>query len=74
MPEFFFVVIPLVIVGFLIYFLPSIVAMRRRHCNLLAIFFLNLFLGWSFLGWVAAFVWACTSNTKAPPNNPYMPY
>jgi hypothetical protein len=32
---------------------------------MVAIFFLNLFLGWTFLGWVAAFVWACTSNTKA---------
>jgi hypothetical protein len=41
-----------------IYFLPAIVAGRRRHPNGAAIFLLNLFLGWTILGWVMALVWA----------------
>lgn len=45
-----------------VYFLPWIVARGRAHPNSLAIFMLNLFLGWTFLGWVIALVWACTSR------------
>lgn len=42
------------------YFLPSGIAVMREHHNTLAIFLLNLFLGWSLVGWVAALVWAAT--------------
>jgi len=49
-----------------IYFLPWIIARNREHTNEAAIFFLNLFLGWSLIGWVVAFVWACTSQAAAP--------
>jgi Superinfection immunity protein len=43
-----------------LYFTPALIAANRSHHNTLAISALNLFLGWSFLGWVIAFVWACT--------------
>jgi len=33
-----------------VYFLPWLVAMARSHHNTAAIFLLNLFLGWTFLG------------------------
>jgi hypothetical protein len=36
--------------GLLIYFLPFFVAAMRGHQNTAAIFILNLFLGWSFVG------------------------
>lgn len=42
------------------YFLPAIVAIARSHHNALAIFILNLLLGWTFLGWVVALAWAGT--------------
>lgn len=42
----------------LAYFLPSIVADHRKHRNATAIAVLNLFLGWTFAGWVIALVWA----------------
>lgn len=48
----------IVIVLALVYFLPSIVAYFRAHKNKVAIFFLNLLAGWTFIGWVAAFVWS----------------
>jgi hypothetical protein len=47
-------------VGFttVMYFLPSIVALARNKRDSLAIFLLNLFLGWTIIGWVVAMIWA----------------
>ena len=41
-----------------LYFLPSFIAWRRNHRNTAAIVVVNLLLGWSFIGWIAALVWA----------------
>jgi cytochrome c biogenesis protein CcdA len=43
-----------------LYFIPTIVAARRQHKNGRAIMVLNIFTGWTFIGWVAALVWAFT--------------
>ena len=43
------------------YFLPTLIAVLREHHNRLPIFLLNLFLGWTFIGWVASLVWSFTS-------------
>jgi hypothetical protein len=45
-----------------LYFWPSTMAEKRHHRNCSAIFMLNLLLGWSFVGWVIAMVWAFTDN------------
>ena len=42
----------------LAYFVPTLIALYRSHPNTSAVFFLNLLLGWSILGWVGALVWA----------------
>jgi len=52
------------IVILFLYFLPYIVANRRKHKNAGAIGILNFFLGWTLIGWVIALVWAYTANTK----------
>jgi Superinfection immunity protein len=44
--------------GFVMYFLPVIVALVRSRRDTLSIFLLNFFLGWTFIGWVVALVWA----------------
>lgn len=44
----------------LIYFLPAMMGGRKRNAG--AIFVLNLFLGWTLVGWVVALVWACTKD------------
>jgi hypothetical protein len=49
--------------GLLLYFLPTILAMVRRHHNVLGVFLLNFFLGWSVIGWIIALVW----SLSAPP-------
>ena len=53
-------------VGFFMYFLPSIVALLRNKRDTLAIFLLNLFLGWSVVGWIVALVWAAKNDVAAP--------
>jgi hypothetical protein len=45
-----------------IYFFPTIIAAARGKRNSGAIFVLNFFLGWSFIGWVVALVWALTHD------------
>ncbi len=44
------------------YFLPTICAQSRGHRNTMPIFILNLFLGWTGLGWIIALVWAFTAD------------
>jgi Superinfection immunity protein len=48
--------------GFVMYFLPSIIALARSKRDLLSIFLLNLLLGWSVIGWVIALVWAVKAD------------
>jgi hypothetical protein len=56
-------IVMFLLVGWLVtaaYVTPSIIAAARAHHNAGAIFALNLLLGWTFVGWVAAIVWALT--------------
>lgn len=48
----------------LMYFLPTVVSASRGHKNTPAIVVLNLFLGWTLLGWIVALIWAFTDNTE----------
>jgi hypothetical protein len=44
-----------------LYFLPAIIAAARHTHNSTAILLLNLFLGWTFVGWIIALVMALCS-------------
>lgn len=44
----------------LCYFLPAIIGRDKRDAA--GIFFLNLFLGWTVIGWVIALIWACAAE------------
>jgi len=46
----------------LAYFLPTIVSAVRVKQSGCAIFFLNTFLGWTFIGWVVAMTWALAAD------------
>ena len=48
----------LIVLIFGLYFLPTLIAFLRQHKNKLAIFLLNLLLGWTVLGWVVSLVWS----------------
>jgi len=41
-----------------LYFIPSVVAFLRGHRSKVAILTLNILLGWSGVGWIVALVWA----------------
>lgn len=79
MPEpqhmYFHLIAPLVI-GLIIfililfvYLIPAFVAKRRDHINKKAILILNIFLGWTFIGYVVALIWAFTNPSANAKGN-----
>jgi hypothetical protein len=46
------------------YFLPSVIAVQRKHRNRIPIILVNVFFGWFVVGWIAALVWAFTANQE----------
>jgi hypothetical protein len=49
----------------LLYFLPTIVASNRGH-GVTGILLLNIFLGWTGIGWIALLLWALFSHPPYP--------
>lgn len=52
-----------------IYFIPLIVAFIRKHNNIAAISILNIILGWTFFGWLAALLWSLNSDVQTIKEN-----
>jgi hypothetical protein len=48
----------------LAYFIPSFVAYHRNNPSKAGILILNIFLGWTFLGWVVSLAWAFAGETR----------
>lgn len=46
----------LIIIGLFFYFIPSLLAISKKQAG--SVFLINLFLGWSLIGWIVALVWA----------------
>ena len=59
-----FIYVPAITALIFVYFLPAFVAFLNRHHNTGAIFVLNLLLGWTLLGWIAALVWSCAKPAR----------
>jgi len=57
----------LLAIGLGLYLVPVLIATARRHHNRFAIIALNVFLGWTFVGWVIALVWSLTEVRSSPP-------
>lgn len=53
---------PFFLAGFALYFLPTIIGAARHKTNLVGIFLVNFFLGWSVIGWVIALVWSLSAE------------
>jgi hypothetical protein len=56
------------LVGFLLlaclYFLPTIIAVARSVPNTGSVAVINVFLGWTFIGWVVALAMAARSRPR----------
>ena len=48
----------------LFYFLPAIIADVQKTAYRITILRINVFFGWTILGWLAAFLWACTEEIE----------
>lgn len=59
---FFF--LPIFGFGFVLYFLPAIIAFARSKRDAGLILLLNFFLGWTAIGWVVALVWAVRQDAQ----------
>lgn len=55
----------LIVVGFLFYFIPTIIALLRNHPNGVSILIVNFFLGWMLIGWVIALAWSCSAKAQS---------
>ncbi|MBU6475494.1 MAG: superinfection immunity protein [Alphaproteobacteria bacterium] len=44
------------------YFLPTVVALLRRHVNAAGVFSVNLLFGWTGIGWLVAQIWSFTND------------
>ncbi len=49
------------IFAFALYFMPAIIAALRHTHNATAILLLNIFFGWTVIGWFVAFIMAICS-------------
>lgn len=52
----------LMMFGIFFYLVPTFVALGREHRNAGAIVVCNVMLGWTFIGWAVALIWACTAQ------------
>lgn len=53
-----------IFIGLILSLIPGLVATRRDCKHQAGIWILSLLLGWTFIGWVAALVWAVSDDTE----------
>ena len=49
---------------FILYIIPMFIALKRNHPHRFQIGCLNIFLGWTFLGWVICLIWSMSDVKK----------
>ena len=59
-----FIGFPLGLIGLGLYFLPTIFAAVRQAKGMLGIVLLNVFAGWTVIGWIIALVWSLTGESQ----------
>jgi hypothetical protein len=58
----------IIIMMLFLYVLPTIIGAIRKVPNIVSVFVINFFLGWTFMGWVVAL--AMAARTAPPPGYP----
>jgi hypothetical protein len=49
---------------FIMYWLPTIIAIARQAHSALGVFLLNFFLGWTVIGWILALIWSLAADNR----------
>lgn len=67
MTHFFgFLSIPVILLILVLpYWIPTIVAFIRHIDRKVGIILVNVFFGWTVLGWIGALIWACMAETES---------
>ena len=67
----FIIIVYLIVllVGMVLYFVPTIVAAKRGHHNVGTIIVINVLLGWTFIGWVVALAWSVSEVRRPQPTH-----
>ena len=61
-----FLIIAVLCALFAFYFLPTFIARDRNFSHKAWLFWANLFLGWTFVGWGLCLIWAaCAASSEA---------
>lgn len=47
-----------------VYLIPALIAINVKHKQQTAIILLNIFAGWTFVGWLGALIWAVLKSDK----------
>lgn len=55
----------LIVLGLVVYLVPSIIAEERNSRKLHPIIIVNIFLGWTLIGWGVALAWSLAKDKKA---------
>lgn len=50
------------IIGFLLYWIPTLIAVSNNHKDVVGVFVLNFFVGWTFIGWLISLVWSVKNS------------
>lgn len=56
------------LISLFLYFLPAFLA--RNKPDFTSILLLNIFAGWTFIGWIIALIWALSSDSQRPAASP----
>jgi len=58
--------IAFIVLAIVFYFLPALIADKRKVAAAGTIAWVNFFFGWTILGWIAALIWAVAEAPIAP--------
>jgi hypothetical protein len=61
------------LIALAVYFVPTIIALARHHHQAGMIVILNIFLGWTFIGWVVSLATAFSHTGSTAADRHYTP-
>ena len=59
----------LLVVGAILYFVPTVLAWWMHVKSAKAIFYVNLVFGWTIVGWIVALMWVMAERNELPTNS-----